>query len=173
MPGVVYNVQPQPWDPAATRWVDAGPLRLGVEYRDLDPASLAATYGGDADDMAEIKEHSPEGGFFDEGVSVHVVAVDDDHEYLRFDAFDDEPHYHYVAPTNDANNVVEYDRVANGPMLDWVLARLRSTELVGMLEHAGGRGVAASVDVGAAGHLAAVDEVERLARAAGKGGSDG
>ena len=171
MPGVVYNVQPQPWEPEHTRWVDAGPLRLGVEYRDVNPENLAATYAGDADDMAEILEKSPDGGFYDKGVSIHVVAVGDDHEYLRFDAFDDGPHYHYVAPTKDANNVLEYDEAANGPMLDWVLARLRG-DLGAMLRQAGGPDVADSVDTTAADHRRAVDEVERIARQA-VGGSVG
>ena len=62
--------------------------------------------------VAEIEEHSPEGGFTDEGISVHVVSVADDHEYLRFDMFEQEPHYHYIHRSGEVNNVVEFDRVA-------------------------------------------------------------
>ena len=74
----------------------AGAVTFGVEYRDVDPASLAATYEGNAAQLAELEERSPDGGFSDEGVSIHVCGTDDGHEYVRFDVFDDEPHYHYI-----------------------------------------------------------------------------
>ena len=136
MVGTTYNVPPMPPDPASTDWFDLAPLRLGIEYRKVDPAALAATYGDDADHMAEIDEHSPDGGFTDEGVSVHVVVAADDHEYLRFDVFDDEPHYHYVDRVAGTNTVVEYDRVAHGAMTPWMLGQLRH-RLADMLRHAG------------------------------------
>jgi hypothetical protein len=167
MVGVVYKVQPQPWDPEATRWVDGGPVRIGVEWRDVDPEALLATYGAGTEDMTEIDARSPEGGFFDRGVSIHVCAAEDGHEYLRFDAFDDEPHYHYVAPSGDHNRVVAYDAAADGDMLPWVLARLR-TRLSAMLREAGGEAVAAAVVVDSGRVLAAVDEVARLATTAGR-----
>ncbi len=88
MLGQVYNVAPMAPDEAHTTWLDAGPLRLGVEYRALDPEALADYYDGD--DLTEVEEHSPEGGFTDEGVSIHITSVSDDHEYLRFDVFVDE-----------------------------------------------------------------------------------
>ena len=94
MLGQTYNVMPVPPDPDHTTYANFGPLRVGVEYRVVDPEALADAYEGD--DLAEIEEHSPEGGFFDEGLSIHIESVADDHEYIRFDAFDDEPHYHYV-----------------------------------------------------------------------------
>ena len=119
MPGVVYNVQPQPPVEENTRWFEAGAVTIGVEYRELDPANLVATYAGNAADMAEIEENSPEGGFADEGVSLHVRGTEDGHEYVRFDVFDGEPHYHYVRPTGDHNNVVPFDAVADGDMLPW------------------------------------------------------
>ena len=72
---------------------------FGVEYRDVDPESLRATYAGNAEQLAELEARSPEGGFFDAGVSIHVCGADDGYEYLRFDCFDDEPHYHYVHRT--------------------------------------------------------------------------
>jgi hypothetical protein len=163
MPGVVYHVQPQPPDPHSTRWIDAGAVRFGVEYRDVTPESLAATYAGNDSDMAEIVEHSPVGGFSDEGVSIHVCGTADGHEYLRFDVFDDEPHYHYVRPTLDHNNVVPFDPVADGDMLAWAIGRLR-TRLADMLVHAGGASVSEALDPAVQGP--AIDEVERLAVAA-------
>lgn len=165
MVGVVYKVQPQPWDPEVTRWVDAGAVRIGVEWRDVDPEALLATYGAGTEDMAEIEEKSPDGGFSDRGVSIHVCATDGGHEFLRFDAFDDEPHYHYVSPSGDHNRVVTYDAVADGEMLPWVLERLR-TRLAAMLRDAGGGAVADAVRAHPAPVASAVDEIERLASAA-------
>src|SRR5690606_35752057 len=109
-----------------TRWFDAGAVRIGVEYRDVDPEALLATYEGDADHLAELQARSPEGGFSDRGVSLHVCGADDGHEYLRFDVFDGEPHYHYVVPGAETlNNVVEFDAVAHGDMLPFALGCLR------------------------------------------------
>jgi hypothetical protein len=166
MIGEVYNMPPQPPVAEHTRYFDAGAVRIGVEYRDVDPASLAATYAGNAAHLSELEERSPDGGFSDEGVSIHVCG-DDGHEYVRFDVFDDEPHYHYVhRPSADGdivNNVIAYDVVAHGDMLEWALERLR-TRLPAMLRAAGGDDVAARVDESRLGR--AVDEAEALARRA-------
>jgi hypothetical protein len=159
--GITYKVQPQPPEEANTRWIDAGALRLGVEWRDVDPASLAETYASDPEGMAEIEEFSPEGGFHDTGVSLHVVDASDGHEYLRFDCFDEEPHYHYVAPSGDSNRVVAFDAVAGGDMVAWAVERL-STRLPEMLAAAGGEALAAHVDPAAL--APAVAELDRLAR---------
>jgi hypothetical protein len=166
MIGEVYNMPPQPPVAEHTRYIDAGAVRIGVEYRDVDPASLAATYAGNAEHLSELEERSPEGGFTDEGVSIHVCG-DDGHEYVRFDVFNDEPHYHYVhRPSADGdivNNVIAYDVVAHGDMLEWALERLR-TRLPAMLRAAGGDAVAARLDEARLGR--AVDEAEALARRA-------
>ena len=164
--GKTYNMPPQPADEAATTYLDAGTVSIGVEYRVVDPESLRQTYQGNAAQLAELEERSPEGGFFAEGLSLHVVAKADGHEYLRFDLFDDPPHYHYNHPVVDGqytNNVVDYDTASNGPMLDWALDRLR-TRLPEMLRQAGGAAVAEQIDPGALGPV--LTEVERLARAA-------
>ena len=60
MAGTTYNVQPMPPDPASTDWLEVPPLRIGVEYRKVDPEALEATYGDSAADMAEIIERSAE-----------------------------------------------------------------------------------------------------------------
>jgi len=169
--GTVYKVQPQPWEEADTRWVDAGPVRFGVEWRDVDPAALLATYGEGTADMAEIIEKSPEGGFYDRGVSIHVCAADGGHEYLRFDVFDDDPHYHYVDTSGESNRVVAFDAVADGDMLTWVLDRLR-TRLGTMLEGADAGEIAAAVNSTDPSTLrAAVDTVEDLANEARNAGA--
>ncbi len=143
MLGQTYDVQPVPPDPDHTVYLDAGPLSIGVEYRVVDPGALAEAYEGD--DLAEIQEHSPEGGFNDKGLSIHVVSIEDDHEYLRFDAFDDEPHYHYVDRSAGTNTVVGYDTAANGPVLTWVMHALRY-RLDPMLRRAGAAHLAESLD---------------------------
>ena len=143
MLGQTYQVQPVPPDPDHTTYFDAGVLRIGVEYRVVDPEALAATYDGD--DLAEIEEHSPAGGFNDEGLSIHVISVADDHEYLRFDAFDDEPHYHYVDKAAGTNTVVGFDVAAHGPVTPWALRQLRH-RLDPMLRQAGAAHVADSLD---------------------------
>lgn len=164
--GKTYNMPPQPADDAATTYLDAGVVSIGVEYRVVDPDSLRKTYQGNAQQLAELEARSPEGGFYAEGLSLHVVAKADGHEYLRFDLFDDPPHYHYNHPVVDgqhANNVVDYDTVTNGPMLDWTLERLR-TRLPQMLRQAGGAEVAEQVDLEVLAPV--LSEVERLASAA-------
>ncbi|HLX88537.1 MAG TPA: hypothetical protein VKR22_08815, partial [Acidimicrobiales bacterium] len=106
----------------------------------------------------------PEGGFTDEGVSIHVNGTADGHEYLRFDVFDAEPHYHYNHPGEPVvNNVVEFDAVANGDMLDWALDCLR-TRLPSMLAEAGGGDLVAAIDQ--AELQCVLHEVEPRARAA-------
>ncbi len=167
MIGTVYSMAPQPPVPEDTRYIDAGSLRIGVEYRDVNPDNLEATYAGDAAQLAELHERSPEGGFTDRGVSLHVVAGADGHEYLRFDVFDGEPHYHYNHPGEPiVNNVVQYDTAANGDMLEWVLGRLRH-HLPAMLTEAGGAEIAATIEPQAMER--ALEEVAALARRARSG----
>jgi hypothetical protein len=165
MVGTTYTVQPMPPDEASTDWFDAAPLRIGIEYRRVDPEALAETYGHDDAQMAEIDEHSPEGGFTDEGVSIHVVSVADDHEYLRFDVFVDEPHYHYVDRAAGTNTVVPFDTAAHGPMTPWMLDRLRH-RLTDMLRAAGAQGAADALDATVADRIAG--EVADRLRAIGE-----
>jgi hypothetical protein len=168
MIGKVYGIPPQPPVEEKTRRVPAGAVTFGVEYRDLDPESLRETYAHNPAYLAELEARSPEGGFTDEGVSIHVWGTDDGHEYLRFDVFADEPHYHYVHNTGDegeiVNNVLDFDVVAYGDMLPWVLERLR-TRLPEMLVAARGEAVAAAVDrevvAGALGDVARLADAVR------------
>jgi len=148
MIGKVYAIQPQPPVEENMRYFDAGALRFGVEYRALDPESLVETYKDRPEQLAEMLEQSPEGGFADEGVTVHVFDATDGHEYLRFDMFDEEPHYHYIHKTTDGsivNNVIDFDVPALGDMLPWTFERLR-TRLELMLAEAGGDTLAEKVD---------------------------
>ena len=105
----------------------------------MNPANLQATYGS-SEFEAELFERWPEGGFTDEGVSIHVTDAADGHEYLRFDVFDAEPHYHYVHKTPPGappvNNVVDFDVASHGEMLPWTI-RCLQTRLPEMLVEAG------------------------------------
>jgi hypothetical protein len=164
MIGKVYNIPPQPPVAENNHLISAGALTFGVEYRNVDPESLRATYAGNDAHLAELEERSPKGGFFDTGVSIHVSGTADGHEYLRFDVFDDEPHYHYVHRTNDGavhNQVIDFDTAAHGEMFSWVMMCLR-TRLPQMLTAAGGIELAASLDPEAL--PSAIDAVEREAR---------
>lgn len=160
MTGTVYTVPPIPPDPEHTTYVDCGALRIGVEYRLLDDQELAAHYEGEA--MDEIQDHLEEGQVVqDNGVSIHVLGAEDGHEYLRFDCFDQEPHYHYIEPSGEKQTIIEFDRIAHGEMLPWAFAQLRE-RLVPMLEHAGGGALVGGLD--RSRFEAALPEVETLAR---------
>jgi hypothetical protein len=143
MLGHVYDVAPIAPDAEHTTYLEAGTLRIGVEYRKLDPEALEAYYSGD--DLAEVIENSPDGGFSDQGVSIHIESVADDHEYIRFDVFDDDPHYHYVDKAAGSNQVIGFDTAAHGDMMQWAIEQVRG-RLVPMLEAAGAAHVAATLD---------------------------
>jgi len=68
MIGTTYNIPPQPPVEANNHLLVAGAITLGVEYRDVDPESLRATYAGNEAQLAELQARSPDGGFFDTGV---------------------------------------------------------------------------------------------------------
>ena len=169
MTGTTYNIPPQPPVAANNHLFPAGALTFGVEYRDVDPESLRATYRGNAEQLAELEARSPEGGFSDNGVSIHVCGTDDGFEYLRFDVFDDEPHYHYVHRHDDGkieNQVIEFDATANGDMLAWVNRCLRD-RLAEMLEAAGGGRLVGRLDMNVIEPV--LDDVVVMADAARRG----
>jgi hypothetical protein len=161
MTGTVYTIPPIPPDPDHTTYVDAGAIRIGVEYRLLDDAELAQNYQGEA--MDEIQAATGGKAIEDNGVSLHVVGCEDDHEYLRFDLFEQEPHYHYIDLSGEKQTIVDYDRVAMGPMLPWALEQIRS-RLPEMLLFAGGEALLSALDAGRID--ASLAEVEKLAREA-------
>lgn len=161
--GVVYEVQPEPLDPAATTWVEAGAVRFGIESRNVTPESLREAYRDDPEGLAEIEANSPEGGFSDEGVSIHVLGTEDGHEYLRFDAFAGDPHYHYIHRSGERNHWVPFDDIAGGDVVEFALCCLRE-RLPAMLTAAGGESVARRLD--ASVQAPAVDEVARRIRSA-------
>ncbi|NQZ98663.1 MAG: hypothetical protein HRU01_19345 [Myxococcales bacterium] len=152
-----YDVMPIPPVDEQTLWFDAGVLRIGVEYRLLNDAIAAASAleaaTGDSKGVAGVE---------DRGVSIHVFgsAGGESLELLRFDCFEEDPHYHYISWHDKKNEMVHLDPIADGDPLAWTLERLR-LRLPHMLERAGAPGVAEQVD------QRAVDAVlPRLAEAA-------
>jgi hypothetical protein len=158
---IEYSTLPVPAFLEHTVVVSAGAVSLGVEYRRLDEATILAVYGPDARTkfggvlpagMAEVIE--------EDGVSLHVFEAGTGEEHLRFDCFDDAPHYHLLSSAQSRNVVVEHDPAA-GPLLDWALAQL-SVSLPALLEEAGAGDLAAKLD--AAALAAAVSTTRQLAR---------
>ena len=157
MTGTVYTVPPIPPDDEHTTYVTAGALSIGVEWRQLDETELEANYEGKA--MEEIQANIT-GNVTDYGVSIHVLGAQDGHEYLRFDMFEEGPHYHYIEPSGEKQTIVEYDRVALGEMLPWALDQLRN-RLPQMLGFAGGGDLVPKLDPERI--EASLVEVEKLA----------
>lgn len=123
-----FDIGPLPHDPGSTTLVPAGRITFGVEYREVDQAALVAGFGAEAATATAA-------GFEEEGVSIHVFGTDDDHEYLRFDCFAGDAHYHYITPGSH-QTIVPVDQVANGDVMNWSF-RVLEERLPAMLEHVG------------------------------------
>jgi len=138
-----YDQMPIPPVEAHTRYFDAGVLRIGVEYRLLNDAIAAASA------IEKARGDSSGADSFDDcGVSLHVFGQSDgeSHEYLRFDCFEEDPHYHYVDWKNHTNQMVHIDPDAQGDALAWSIDCLRN-RLAQMLERAGAHEVVSALDL--------------------------
>jgi hypothetical protein len=116
--------------------VDAGAVQLVVESRQLTNEILDDTYHGAV--KAEIR-------FDDFGATLHVCGTADGLEYLRFDCFENEPHYHYIEPAAGANVVVRIDELAVGDPVEFSLACVEH-HLSDMLRNCGVAGLADEVE---------------------------
>jgi hypothetical protein len=155
---------------ARTTWFEAGPIAIGVEYRLLDDALAAA-----AEKQAAVgvpgSAQAAATGLDDRGVSLHVCDARDGArgEALRFDCFQEDPHYHYISWRERFNHMLHLDAAAEGDPLAWALERIR-TRLPQMLERAGAAELAARVDAEALARvLPRVAEAAFRARAAAEG----
>ena len=153
-----YSVMPVPPIEAHTTWIDAGCVRIGVEYRLLTDtvaaaADLVAPTGDTRGETTELD---------DRGVSLHVVGDQDgeEREFLRFDCFEEDPHYHYVSWRDKTNDMVHLDAVADGDAIEWTIERIR-TRLPEMLAHAGAPELATRLD--AEKICAALPQIRRMA----------
>ncbi len=142
-----YDRMPIPPNEAQTEYFEAGNVRIGVEYRILNDEvvaeirkTLQAATGSEEGQLENLD---------DAGVSLHVFAGPPGQqlEYLRFDCFNEDPHYHYVSWKGKSNEVFHMDPVADGDPLAWALERI-ATRLPQMLIRAGVPEVAAQVDMG-------------------------
>lgn len=137
-----YQQMPIPPVEAHTKYFEAGVVTLGVEYRLLDDAIAAAsakeTAKGNAGGANQLD---------DRGVSLHVFGAhgEGSREYLRFDCFEEDPHYHYVDWRAQTNQMVHIDSDAEGDALAWAIDRIRK-RLPQMLERAGASSLARSFD---------------------------
>lgn len=141
-----YEVLPIPARMAFTHLFAAGPIQIGVEYRLLNEEIIAAEYGEDS--RAKFGNKAPPGlptTIDEDGVSIHVFDAAARREYLRFDSFDDFPHYHYIDPDAERQTVHDFDEVADGPMDAWVI-RCLSARLPEMLACAGAESLARQLD---------------------------
>jgi len=166
---IEYRTLPVPPFDEHTVKVAAGAVTFGVEYRHLDEATILAFYGPDARDkfdnvrpagMAEVVEEN--------GLSLHVFDTATGAEIIRFDCFDDAPHYHLLDATRSRNVVVEHDASQDGPLLEWALSELR-TRLPDLLEQAGASDLAKVVDTALVDDaLNSVGQLTRYVLAAGR-----
>jgi len=134
--GIVASGPPIPPVLEETTFVEAGEVSFGVEYRVLTDEVIESS-------TVELDPDRPT-GFDSRGFTIHVYETRGHREYLRFDCFDNDPHYHYITP-GEVNRVIAYDVAGNGDMWAWTLECLRS-RLPAMLEKAGAAGLAKKVD---------------------------
>ena len=156
-----YDQMPIPPVAAHTTLFEAGVIAIGVEYRLLDDAIAAASAIETASGRASGGLH-----FNDSGVSLHVFGGrgDDRLELIRFDCFDEDPHYHYVNWQARSNQMIHIDPAALGDPATWAIERIRS-HLPEMLTRAGAGNIASSVDPSAVeAILPAVEEEAQRAR---------
>jgi hypothetical protein len=137
--------------------VDAGAVQLVVESRHLTNEIINETYGDTVD---------PGVAFDDCGATLHVCGTVDGLEHLRFDCFEDEPHYHYIDHAGGANTVVRIDELAVGDPVEFSLNCVEH-HLPGMLRHSGANALADEVAGEPDKVSAAITEVRELMRRAG------
>jgi hypothetical protein len=144
---ITYRTLPVPAFAEHTAMIEAGAITIGVEYRHLDEDVIMRFYGPDA--RAKFDNVAPAGMntavVEEDGLALHVFGTADRQEYLRFDCFDDAPHYHYLDPHTPTNVVVDYDAVAGPPVIGWALDAIE-LRVAAMLERAGAAALAAAVD---------------------------
>lgn len=130
--------------------IDAGAISFAIQHRDLDGGAPHGQGAGSAG-----------GSYADQGVCIQVMADVDgkDTEILRFDCFDNSPHYHY-GPEKD-NVRILLDTVITGNPIGWTTRQLRG-RLPEMIKRAGYEELAGQLDDGLVSEK--VDELDTVAR---------
>jgi hypothetical protein len=124
--GQTFTFMPIPMIETNAEWIDAGPVSFAIEVRVLAGMDEAAGAGAG-------------------GGTIHIFSPDHEEEWVRFDCFDDEPHYHYLDQRARTNTVWTYDDAVNGPMGAWAVAALRAN-LPAILRCAGAGELAEAVE---------------------------
>ncbi len=159
-----YSVMPIPPSEAHSTSFQIGSIRLSVEYRRLTDAIAAAVQleSADGNERGQTTELD------DRGVSVHVFGMQDgeEREFLRFDCFEEDPHYHYISWRDKSNEMLHMDPVAMGDPVGFALDCIEQ-RLPALLVRAGASEVASDVDVAALRKVLPKvrDEATRLRRA--------
>ena len=127
---------------------EAGAVSIGVEFRVLND-KVVQSLG--------LKEIAASNGYptlDDNGVSIHVFvkAADGNFERLRFDCFQNDPHYHYLSVRNKYQDVIHIDPIVAGDPVAWALNQIR-TRLLPMLQRA---------DVEQPGQFVDASQVDRI-----------
>ncbi|MCP4904322.1 MAG: hypothetical protein GY910_05010 [bacterium] len=139
-----YDIMPIPPIDAHCQRFEVAPISIWVEYRLLDEAIGAAH-------QASQNYEGRIGPINDRGVALHVFGEpalgEPEAEFLRFDCFEEGPHYHYVSYAEQMNDMVHLDPHAHGDPLRWALECIR-TRLPQMLERAGAAELATRIDQG-------------------------
>jgi len=147
-----FDVMPIPMVAEHCITIDAGAVQLVVESRRLTNEIIKDTYHGDSEDGMH---------FDDYGATLHVCGTADGLEYLRFDCFENEPHYHYIEQGVGANVVVRIDELAVGDPIEFSLACV-ADHLPEMLRNCGVADLADEIVDQLETVRAGVDEVREL-----------
>ena len=142
--GLDYDLPPIALVEERTRWFPAGVVVFGLEQRELDEATVRGAYSDEQRQASAIHDVQDGALADDGGPSIHVCEAATRRELLRFDCFEQMPHYHYI-PVDGGNRAIAFDVAANGPMLPWVMTCLRS-RLPGMLTQTGAVELASLID---------------------------
>jgi hypothetical protein len=137
-----------------TEYIDAGPIVFAIEQREVPADLMVKFYEQVAAAGASVDHNVGDTG----GLTVHVFGRRGAGltEYLRFDCFPENPHYHYIYDDGTGQEILDVDTVANGDPLAWALRSVR-TRLRPMLEK-----VHAADLVDEAGEAAVEDGINRM-----------
>ncbi len=130
--------------------IPAGSVTFALQHRYIDGG---AAHGQGAGGRG--------GSHADQGVCIQVVGSVNgkETELLRFDCFDNNPHYHY-GPENK-NERIMLDQTVTGNPIGWTMKQLRS-KLPQMVKRAGYDALAQSINMNLVSRK--LDEVESTAR---------
>ena len=144
---------------AHTEYIDAGPICFAVEYRVLNDDNLKyyldalkqtgeGRGGKDAPGQMPLPPRPKVEGATDCGVSIHVCEKQGEElvEHVRFDCFEEDPHYHYITWGDKINEIWDMDVAAIGEARPWAIETIR-TRLPQMLTKAGAKDLAKKIDM--------------------------